>query len=94
MLYKNFEDYWRNGKHGCSSCSRDIVEDTWKDLEPTILANRGDWENLLIEECNEQKRHYISSLVEMREYLKEFDLEKVAGIGFFKWLLDKKLGRR
>lgn len=92
MLYKDFNDYWRYGKHGCSSCSRDIAEEIWADLEPTILATRGDWENILIEDCKRQREDYIRSLREMHAYLKEFDLEKFAGVKYFKWLLDRRLG--
>jgi len=93
MLYKDFNDYWRNGQHGCSSCSRDVAEETWKDLEETIMASRGDWEQLLVEDCKRQKEQYLQDLRDMHEYLKEFDLEKVAGIKFHRWLLDKRLGR-
>jgi len=88
-IYKDYEDYWRHGKHGCSSYSRDIVEDTWKDLEPTILANRTDWEQLLLAEGKGIYRQYISAIIDWRDYLEEFNLEKVAGIGFPTWRMDR-----
>jgi len=88
-IYKDYEDYWRNGNHGYSSFSRDIVEDTWKDLEPTILANRTDWEEFLIEECRDQRRILIRCLQYWQDYLEEFNLEKVAGVSFHKWRAEK-----
>lgn len=93
-LYKDFNDYWRNGNHGCSSYSRDIVEDTWQDLEPTIMANRGDWENLLVEECIQQRKWYIEELKEIHIYLDEFKLEKHAGINFPAWRLGRITGKK
>ena len=93
ILYKNWEDYWSNGKHGFSSCCRDLAKETWDDFEPTISATRNDWENLLIHESIELRKRYIQDIRDMHEYLTEFNLESVAGVKFFRWLLDKKLGR-
>lgn len=91
ILYKDFEDYWRNGKHGFSSAGREYVIEIWNDLEPTIMANREDWEQLLIHETKKSREDFIRYLRLMSEYLKEFDLEKVAGIKFHRWILDKIL---
>lgn len=90
-IYKDYEDYWRNGNHGCSSYSRDIVEATWKDLEATILANRGDYERLLVEESRHSYERFIKYFRLMHQYLDEFGLEEVAGVKFGKWMLGKAL---
>ena len=90
-IYKNYNDYWRNGKHGFSSAGRDIVQRIWEDLEPTILANRTDYEKMLVNDCIEQAEFTIKLRSHMFAYLKEFNLEKVAGIGIWRWMLDRTL---
>ena len=93
-LYTAWEEYWSNGKHGFSSCCRDLAKEIWDDFEPTIKANQSDWEKLLINETIKLRKKYVQDLRDMREYLTKFDLEKVAGIGFFRWLLDKTLSEK
>jgi len=88
-VYIDYSDYWRHGNHGFSSAGRDIVEAYWKDLEPTILANRTDWEELLIHECNQERENFIKYLRLFHDYLDEFKLEEVAGVKFCKWTLDQ-----
>lgn len=90
-LYTTWEEYWSNGKHGFSSCCRDLAKEIWDDFEPTIKANRSDWEKLLVNETIKLRKKYVQDLRDMHEYLTKFDLEKLAGISFFRWLLDKTL---
>lgn len=92
-LYRDFDDWWTNGQHGFSSASRDIAESLWADLEPTVLAGRGDWENLLIEESRKDREHLINWLRGFSEYLETFKLEEVAGIGFYRWFADQRVKR-
>lgn len=84
-IYKNFDDYWANGNHGCSSFNKDIAKEIWDDFEPTIKASRTDYENLLIEEALEQKRSYIEQINALHDYLKEFKVEEYTGVKFFRW---------
>jgi len=92
-LYRDFSDYYSEGSHYMGNASRDILRATWDDLLPTIEARRGDWENYYIEKSKDvEDRHRDFSLA-IRAYLEEFDLEKKAGVKFFRWWLDKQAGR-
>jgi len=92
-LYKDYEDWWRNGQHGYSSASREYAKEIWADLEETIMAKREDWERLLIFECKKERENFISYLRDFTAYLEEFGLVEIAGVNFHKWVLDRRLGR-
>ena len=87
-IYKNFEDWWCSGKHGFTSYSREYAKEIWEDLEPTILAQRSDWEEVLRRDSLKLQEKYIKQLQNVYAYLKAYDLEKHAGIKFFRWLLE------
>jgi len=80
-VYKDFDDYWRHGNHGCSSGFRDIAKDIWDEFWPTINASRSDWEKVLIEECLDQRMHHLELLQNVYAYLKKFDSSEYARSG-------------
>jgi hypothetical protein len=88
-IYKDWDDWWRNGDHGCSSASRDFARQIWDDLEPTITANRSDWESVLRQDAMALHDKYTKKLRNVHNYLTQFDLEKHAPVKFFRWLLDE-----
>lgn len=87
------EDWWRHGDHGFSSYGRDIVERIWYDLEPTILANRSDWEDVLRHDAQELHKKYIERMRDFHGYLSTFELEKHAPVKFFKWVMEQRLAK-
>jgi hypothetical protein len=92
-IYKDFNDWWANGNHGWSSASIDYAKEIWADLEPTINASRDDYENLMLTEIKQMHDRYIENLRDSYAYIKEHNVEEKTGVKFFKWLLDRKMGR-
>lgn len=92
-IYKDFEDWWRNGNHGCSSASRDVAEEIWADFEPTILATRDDYTTLMLREVQEMHERYVEQLRDVSAYVMENNLEAVVGTKLYKWILDRRMGR-
>ena len=93
-IYKDFNDWWSHGKHGYSSASRDIAEEIWADFEPTINASRDDYAALMLQEAREQKERYVEHLREVSSYVEEHNLEAVVGVNLYRWMLDRRLGRK
>ena len=92
-IYKDFNDWWQRGNHGCSSASRDVAEATWADFEPTIQATRDDYTALMLREVKEMHERYIDHLRGVTAYVTEHNLEAVVGAKLYRWLLDRRVGR-
>ncbi len=39
-IYFDFNDWYSQGKHGCSSASKGWLKEIWDDLEPTMRAGK------------------------------------------------------
>lgn len=83
MIYRTWEEYWSNGKHGYSSAGRDIAKAIWVDFQETIEATRSDYERILIEDAVKQKKEYIARIRDVHNYLEEH--EEKFGKKFWRW---------
>jgi len=88
-IYRDFQDYWQHGNHGFSSCSIEYAKDTWKDFEPTINANRDEYVNAILDTYEKDRKIAIEQMVMVMDYLREFKLEEVAGVKFYRWWMDR-----
>ena len=70
-IYKNFKDYWRNGKHGCSNCNREYARQIWDDIEPSLLSTRDEAIRILCEQIYEKEQRHKTMVHEMLTYLSE-----------------------
>ena len=89
VIYRDFNHWWSRGKHGFSSASRDLVQDIWNDLEPTILASRDDYKNAyvqLMKEHTERKKDVIDAALKYIELHSKEDAPK-----FWRWYMDEAM---
>jgi hypothetical protein len=91
-IYKDFNDWWSHGNHGWTSASRDVAKAIWADFEPTILATRDDYTELMLLEVREMHERYVEHLRDICDYVKEHNLEALVGTKLFRWVLDRKTG--
>lgn len=42
MIYRDFNHWWSEGKHGYTSASREYAKEIWDDLEETMKASADD----------------------------------------------------
>ena len=86
MIYNNFNEWYSKGNHGCSSASRDWLEDIWNDLQPTIHAN----ENSLKEELRNRIKEFEQRKVEHFKACKAFmdKYSKEDAPKFHRWWMD------
>jgi hypothetical protein len=89
-ILHDFEDWWRNGPHPFTSASREYAKEIWEWFAPVINASRDDYINDLILRYKKHREWDIKFTGRFFEYLKEFDLEKHAGIKFPRWALDRE----
>jgi len=48
-IYRDWDHWWANGRHGFTSASRELVRRIWQDLEPTIQASRDDYKKAYVD---------------------------------------------
>lgn len=87
-IYRDFNDWWANGKHGWSSVSIDIARETWDDFAPTIEASRDEYKNAFIELMKQQANNKSVMLHHMLEYIQKF--KKDDAPNFMKWWSDQE----
>lgn len=85
-IYRDFQDYWRSGKHGYSSASKDEAIAIWEDLESTINASRDDYKNSFLQLMQENaslKSEITDALLKYVELYSSQDAPK-----FWRWYMD------
>lgn len=86
MIYRDWEHYWREGKHGYSSAGREDAKQIWDDLAPTIEASRDDYKNAFVKMANEMNERRSEVLDHALKYIEQF--AKPDAPKFWRWYLD------
>jgi hypothetical protein len=84
-IYKDFNDYYSNGKHGCSSASKDWLKEIWDDLYPTITASQNDYKKAYLVLMQEESRRRCKLTDALLRYVDEAIKKHPDLEGFWKW---------
>lgn len=87
MIYRDFDHWWREGKHGWSSASREYAIEIWNDLEETINASRDDYKNAMVDATIEQLKFRVEAFDAALKYIEQYS--KPDAPKFWRWFLDK-----
>ena len=90
-IYRDFNDYFSNGKHGYSSASRDIVKEIWDDIYPTIEASQNDYKKAYLALMTEESRRRVKLTDALLRYIDEAQKKHTDLEGFWKWWSNKIL---
>lgn len=87
-IYRDFNHWWQEGNHGWTSASIDFAREIWDDLEPTILASRDEYKDVMVETLKTEMGWRIEMLSIALEYIEKYKQEDAPK--FFKFYLDYK----
>lgn len=92
MIYRNFEHWWSEGKHGYSSASKEDAEAIWEDLAPTLIASLDDRKRAYLVLAQEQAEKRSELVTAMLDYIEAH--QKRGQPTFWSWWMDQKIERK
>lgn len=88
MIYRDFNHWYsQSHTHGCSSASRDWLEEIWNDIYPTIEANLDDHKKAYIELSREKAKSTSELTDALLDYIETFKTNEMPQ--FWRWWFDQ-----
>ena len=91
-IYRDFDNWWAEGKHEFSSASYDWAKELWDDLEPTITASRDDYKNSYIQLMKEQVKRRTDLTDALLKYIEIHKNPEEQG--FWRWWMDVAMAEK
>jgi len=82
-IYRDWDHWWSEGRHGFTSYSRDLVKKIWEDLEPTVMASRDDYKHAFVKLMNQEIEFKKDLTDGLLRYIELYAKEDAPG--FWRW---------